>query len=187
MSTLSAIMMMAGVAVAGSVHAASPAAMGVLDQHALAFVKTPGRQVVDADLLAGEKYYTPQRFPKQAGLSMPDADLDAVTKSILLLESLEPPLPRVRYLVTYNVVSPPDYPDFQRELVEVTRFNMGPTLRLDLADSVPQNHQLKSFSLSHRNHPSLEMKRHWPDHRLQNKCQRFSCPLIYFLPAESKS
>ncbi|MBP6018329.1 MAG: hypothetical protein KA735_02460 [Burkholderiaceae bacterium] len=140
MSTLSAIMMMAGVAVAASAQAASPAAMGFLEQHALAFVKTPGRHLVDADLLDGEKYYTQQRFPKQAGLSRPDADLDAITKSILLLESLEPPLPRARYLVTYNLVSPPGYPDFMRELVEVTRFNMGPTLRLDLAGSVPPEH-----------------------------------------------
>lgn len=137
---LSAIMMVAGVVGVVPAQAAPPGALEFLDQHASAFVQTAGRQTVDTEQLEGDNYYTPQRFPQPAGVFMPDADLDAITKSILLLESVEPPLPRVRYLVTYNLVSPPDYPDFQQELVEVTRFNMGPRLRLDLADSVPPEH-----------------------------------------------
>lgn len=140
MIKLSAIALLTGALLAGPAHTAPTAALEFLDRHASAFVQTSGWQSVDSEQLAGDDYYTAQRFPQQGGVSMPDADLDAITKSILLLESQEPALPRVRYLVSYNLLASPEYPDLYQELIEVTRFNMGPSIRRDLADSIPAEH-----------------------------------------------
>ncbi|NYT66069.1 hypothetical protein H0A58_08815 [Alcaligenaceae bacterium] len=135
---LSAVMVMTGVLGGVTAQAKPPAAISqYLDRHASAFVQDPGRKIIDTSELEGDKYYSRQRFPDQSGMFMPDSTLDAITKSILVVESVEVPLPRVRYLVSYNFLSSPDDPDFSQQLVEVTRFNLGPVVRQDLAAYVP--------------------------------------------------
>lgn len=112
------------------------AALEYLDKHGWAFVQAGGHTQIDADTLEGDEYYNSQRFHSAAGISRPDADLDAITKSILLLESQEKPLLRVRYLVRYNLIAAPEHPDFQHELVEIIRFNLGPAIRQELIASI---------------------------------------------------
>lgn len=106
-----------------------------------AFMPGPGYAEVDVDALDGEAYYTPARFPDMAGsVFLPDADLAAPVRAMLLVESREGLLPHARYRVTYQLTSAADDPDLTRSYVEVTRFNLGPAFRESLLDSVPAEH-----------------------------------------------
>jgi len=106
-----------------------------IDQRFERFITAEGFIEENAAALTGERWYMPERFPHQALSSVlrPDADIDPVTKSVLLLESREVELPRIRYKITYRLeATSPDYPDVRHAYVEVTRFNLGPVIRDDL-------------------------------------------------------
>lgn len=126
----------AAIAVSGFAYAAvpPPEVFEFFEPHSSAFINAPGYTETDVETVDGSDYYTPERFPNQgSAISNPDSRLDAITRGILLFEGQEGVLPRVRYRVTYNLASPPMHPEFVQEYVEVTRFNMGPTIRKDLA------------------------------------------------------
>lgn len=102
-----------------------------------AYVGADAFMEMDAASLTGEGWYDPARFPQMgASAFQPDAMMDPVTRSILLVENMEGQLPHTRYRVTYRLaVASPDYPDVQYGYVEVTRFNMGPAIRQDVVAS----------------------------------------------------
>jgi len=107
------------------------------------FIQESGYTEVDPDSLMTEQYYSVERFPSMAGqasVRWPDADLDAMTRAVLILESQEADLSRVRYRLAYSMYAAPDMPDEQQALVEVTRYNLGPALRDDLAQYVATEH-----------------------------------------------
>lgn len=101
-------------------------------------------EVEPASLLAGD-WHDAARFPnhRASAMALPDADLHAVTKAILLLESAEPALLHARFRVTYRLgYASPEYPDVRHSYVEVARFNLGPARHADVvqnygADAAP--------------------------------------------------
>lgn len=115
-------------------------ALAGLEANALEFTGAQNYVAVDSDNLTGEHYYSAKNFPGAPNppqLSLPDADLDPLTRSIVILEANEPPLPHVRYRVTYSMDVSPDMPELQQAYAEVTRYNLGPSRRGDLLISVP--------------------------------------------------
>lgn len=112
-----------------------------LDANALAFIQAQGYTSVDSGALTGDRYYSKKIFPGapdgKEPIHLPDADLDPLTRSILLVESSEVPLPHVRYRITYNMEASADVPEAQQSYIEVTRYNIGPARRDDLLKYVP--------------------------------------------------
>ncbi len=112
-----------------------------LEANALSFTQAQGHAVVDAQALTDEHYYSKENFPGardgQESINLPDADLDPITRSILFLEAQEARLVHVRYRITYSMDASADVPEAQQGYVEVTRYNVGPSLRGDLLMSVP--------------------------------------------------
>lgn len=67
-----------------------------------------------------------------SGLARRDADITALEKALLLIDMAEPPLPRVRYAVRLSQRTEGHVPI---SLVEVHRFNLGPAIRAETAES----------------------------------------------------
>lgn len=101
------------------------------------YVQAEGFTEVDVTSMTGESWYTPARFPQMGTSALrPDADMDPVTKSVLLLESREAALPHTRYRITYRLEpAAPDYGDVRHAYIEVTRFNLGPTIHKDVVSA----------------------------------------------------
>ena len=105
------------------------------------YVNAKGFQAVKAERLEGDRYYTSVRFPKMGASAFhPDADLPAPVRALLLMDSHEGTLPHARYLISYQPTSEASKPDDTRDVVDITRFNLGPAVRADLVDSVPPEH-----------------------------------------------
>ncbi len=66
------------------------------------------------------------------GLARRDADITALEKALLLIDMAEPPLPRIRYAVRLSQRTEGHVP---LSLVEVHRFNLGPAIRAETAES----------------------------------------------------
>ncbi len=104
-----------------------------------AFIGVEGfTKIASSGLL--DDWYIPTRFPDQStdSIARPDTGINAATKALMLLESRESPLPHVRYLITYRLDNAPDFDGYANAYVEVTRFNLGPVRRVDVADSTPK-------------------------------------------------
>lgn len=118
-------------------------ALAELDTQAQAFVHASQYTEIDVDALAGDTYYSPQNFPNahgaQSSISLPDADLDPIARSVLLVEAYEAPVPHARYRIAYSMNVAPDHPESRDDYVEVTRYNLGPARRNDLKGYVPEN------------------------------------------------
>lgn len=135
--------------VAGLLWLAGPAAASQAYQQALAaleanareFIQAQGYVAVDPDTLTGDHYYSKDNFPGapngSASMRLPDADLDPITRAILLVDAREISLPHVRYRVAYSMNASSDVPEARQDYVEVTRYNVGPSRRNDLLASVP--------------------------------------------------
>ncbi|TKR56703.1 hypothetical protein D7I39_05085 [Allopusillimonas ginsengisoli] len=118
-------------------------AMAALQPSAEAFVTAPGYAMVDPEILIDDNYYSPQNFPgaeKRTSIFLPDANLDAVTRAILLLEAQETEVPRVRYRVTYSMHHDEDIAEAQQAYVDIRRYNLGPALREELIESIGAQH-----------------------------------------------
>lgn len=114
---------------------------GSLAQSLEHFVGAKGFRAVPLEKLEGNRYYTAARFPAMDTSAFhPDADLPAPVRALLMLDSHEGVLPHARYRVNYQPVSEASAPDNTRYFVEITRFNLGPAVRADLAGSVPAEH-----------------------------------------------
>lgn len=115
-------------------------ALAKLEVNALGFIQAQGHVPVDAEALTDDHYYSEENFPvtgSRQAVSLPDADLDPLTRSILLLEAREVGLPHVRYHITYSMDVSVDVPEAQQAYVEVARYNVGPSRRADLLTYVP--------------------------------------------------
>lgn len=110
-----------------------------LTQRYDAFVNADGFATIDPTEL-WQDWYTRARFPHQDThtFESPDAGINAATRALMLLEGEEPPLPHARYRITYRLDNAPDFGGYPNAYVEVTRFNLGPTIRADVADSTPK-------------------------------------------------
>src|SRR5699024_7315755 len=102
-----------------------------------AFITVSDYSEVDLAGFPGDDWYTPARFPGlgsgQSGVRRPDYDIDPVTRMVLMVAAHEKPLPHVRYRITYRLAAAPaPFHDVRHAYVEVTRFNLGPTLRREL-------------------------------------------------------
>lgn len=116
-------------------------ASGASAETAASYVKAQGFAAVQTEKLEGQRYYTVARFPRQsASAFLPDSNLAAPVRAMLLLDSYESPLPHARYLIDYQLSSEAANPDETRSFVEITRINLGPAVRADLASSVPPEH-----------------------------------------------
>lgn len=104
-----------------------------------AFVQIESFKPIDPATL-NEGFYSRQRFPDPDTTSVysVDADLNAATKALMLLDSREPTLPRVRYRITYRLNDTPYAPGYTTTYVEVTRFNVGPRLYAETVASTPK-------------------------------------------------
>lgn len=102
------------------------------------FAYTP--QSIEA--LTGPHYYSTSFFPESAQQSVfwPDSDLHALTRSMLIVEANETELPHVRYHINYSNYQDTEAPEITKEYVEITRYNLGPSLRADLLQSVDAEH-----------------------------------------------
>lgn len=111
----------------------SEQALAQFSVHAKRFVQEPGYTSKDVDTLIPAAYYSSANFPHApSAVGLPDADLDAVTRSVLLLESLESRLPHVRYQISYSIETAPDLPELRQDYVEIRRYNLGPARRADV-------------------------------------------------------
>ena len=117
-----------------------PEALQALEQRSTAFIGAAGFTEVDiTQSCTDEAFYTRQRFPQPSQTAVrPDADLDALTKAILLVDCAEGPLPHARYLIRYHLARVPHSGDAQREYVEVLRFNLGSLRYQDVIQYVDQ-------------------------------------------------
>lgn len=132
---LLAITMLGGVMALTSLAACAGDARG-------SFATAPGFTAMDPEKVGGDDYYSADRFPTSgASVFMPDADLAAPVRALLMLEADEAPLPHSRYLLSYDLHSDPDDPDHTRAQVEITRINLGEVFRKDAMQGVPIEHQ----------------------------------------------
>lgn len=114
-----------------------------LNQRYDAFVDTPGFTTIElTDFRPNwDDWYTHSRFPHEnprGHFAVPDAGINAATRALMLLESKEKPLPHARYRIIYRLDNAPDFGGYPNAYVEVTRFNLGPAIRADVADSTPK-------------------------------------------------
>lgn len=127
--------------VLGAAHAVvlSDAAGDKLTQRYDSFVDVAGfERVVPSVVL--DSWYTRKQFPDPDTTSACgiDAGINGATKALMLVDSQEPPLPHVRYRITYRLEEWPDLGGETGIFVEVTRFNLGPALRADVQATVPK-------------------------------------------------
>ena len=116
-------------------------ALAELETSALDFIQAQEYVTVDPDTLIDGDYYSQKNFPtdstRETSINLPDADLDPITRAMLLFESKEVSLPHARYRVTYSMNASTEVPEARHNYVEVTRYNLGPARRNDLLGSVP--------------------------------------------------
>lgn len=107
-----------------------------LDKAAQSFVSDNDYINQSVETLTGSQYYSEKTFPELSSNSTQtfhiDADLDALTRSLLILEAQEFELPHVRYHIHYSENTDTEIPELTHSYIEVTRYNLGPTLRNDL-------------------------------------------------------
>ena len=119
-------------------------ALARMEQAAQVFIAGNGFVEQSADELAGEHYYAERTFPSMASSAasvfLPDADLDGLTRAILLLEAQEAELPHVRYQINYSNNTDTEVPELKHDYIEVTRYNLGPARRVDVLQYVDAEH-----------------------------------------------
>lgn len=107
-----------------------------MDKTAQSFVFGNNYIEHSVETLIGPQYYSEQTFPEfltnSTQLFQLDADIDALTRSILIFAAQEINLPYVRYQVDYSVNTDTEIPGLKQDYIDVTRYNLGPTLRNDL-------------------------------------------------------
>lgn len=93
---------------------------------------------VDPETLEDANYYDTKRFPGMGNSAFhPDADLVAPVRAMLLVDAEETQVRHARYRVRYDLLPPTTDGDGATALVEVVRFNLGPTIRAELVAQDP--------------------------------------------------
>ncbi len=130
------LLALAGLA-CGANAAVLPQGDGRLERASEAFVAAAGFLTVDVDSLSNAAWYSAQRFRAQppTAVRQPDADLDALTKAMLMVEAREPALDRARYRISYSLLADAEVPENALAVVEVTRFNLAPAMRRQLIEN----------------------------------------------------
>lgn len=113
----------------------------LMHDQAQKFAQINGYQGIDPERLISDNYYS--NFTASAGVFAPDADIDALTRAILLVEAQEADLPHVRYLIKLNLHTDTEIPELTQRYIEVNRYNLGPSIHADLAESIPAEHVAK--------------------------------------------
>ena len=107
-----------------------------MDKAAQTFVSGNDYMHQSVEALTGSQYYSEKTFPEFSSSSTQafhiDAELDGLTRSILILEAQESELPHVRYQIHYSENTDTEIPELTHSYIEVTRYNLGPALRNDL-------------------------------------------------------
>lgn len=140
------LIVMAGLTLSWSLQAAEQGQRALIEQEQAAqtFMRHPGFIEQDIETLKGSQYYSttifPDYSPDSGQMFYPDAQLNALTQAILLVEAHEPALPHVRYKVEYSLNSLADHPRLRHEYLQVTRYNLGPARRDDLLQYVEADH-----------------------------------------------
>jgi hypothetical protein len=96
-----------------------------------AFIAAEGFTPIDRDYFWSKDWNGPHRFSRyngEHGIMLADYGLADAEKAILAIEALEPPLTHVRYKITSTGIPAKDDWLQPVRLVEVTRFNLAPTL-----------------------------------------------------------
>ncbi|MBI1418966.1 MAG: hypothetical protein GC146_17285 [Limimaricola sp.] len=96
------------------------------------FVTGDGFETIDPQSLLSDDWYSKARFPNapQDSVFPPDHAISSVVRAILMVEKEDKPLKSVRYRVTIRrVAASPEYPEAYTDLIEISRFNLGPVLR----------------------------------------------------------
>lgn len=108
----------------------------------LVFAHDRAYKPVDVSTLTENDYYSTALFPTIANssISLPDADLDPITRAVLLVEHLENKLPHTRYQIHYSINTSTEVPELKHDYLEINRYNLGPALREDLLLSIPKEH-----------------------------------------------
>ena len=102
-----------------------------LEQRIDAFVDAPGHERFDVDAMLDGDWYARFEGAGESALP-PDADLDPVTRGMLLFTSKEAPLDTARYRITRHQSSPGgDWSDVRHSYIEITRYNLAPALHRD--------------------------------------------------------
>lgn len=116
-------------------------AVNDMDDSADAFIQEKGYEVRATEPLTEDNYYTLNNFPKESSQSvfLPDADLDSLTRSILILEANENVLPHVRYQILYSKQTDSEIPELTQDYIEITRYNLGSSRRADLLQYLESN------------------------------------------------
>lgn len=133
---VTALVLLSGQAAANQVY---QQALAELEVNALEFIQARDYVMVDPETLTDSRYYSKENFPSAGSgtVSLPDADLDPITRAVLFFETQEVPLPHARYRITYSTNVSTEVPEAQQDYVEVTRYNVGPARRNDLLAFVP--------------------------------------------------
>lgn len=110
-----------------------------LEQNYDAFVGAESFERVGSATVS-DGFYSRQRFPDPDTTTARgvDAELNPVTKALMLVNSYEPALPRVRYRITFRLNETPNFGGYRTSNVEVTRFNLGPRLYAETVASTPK-------------------------------------------------
>ncbi len=105
-----------------------------MQQAAKAFVQEKGYVARPVEALTADQYYSTRLFPNanNQSISLPDVSLDALTRAVLIVEANELDLPHVRYHINYSIYSDLETPDLKQDYIEITRYNLGPSRRLDV-------------------------------------------------------
>lgn len=117
----------------GAVHAVvlPPAVAKAQEQRIDGFVDAPGYERLDVQAMLDEDWYGRFERDPQSALP-PDADLDPVTRGMLLFASEEAPLDTARYRITRHQGSlGGDWSDVRHSYIEITRYNLAPGLHRD--------------------------------------------------------
>lgn len=99
-----------------------------LEQRVDAFVDAPGYARFDVDALLDDDWYG--RFDRAGQSALPpDADLDPVTRGMLLFTRQEATLETARYRITrHQRALDGDWSDVRHAYIEITRYNLAPGL-----------------------------------------------------------
>lgn len=129
-------------AILGGALAMATSLTACADSGTPGFVAATGYKAVDPQSLTGDAYYSSERFPDAgASVFLPDADLAAPVRAMLMVEAYEGELPHARYRITYQLSSAADNPDQTSSEVEITRINLGTVFREDAMQGIPVEHQ----------------------------------------------
>lgn len=96
------------------------------------FVARDGFTTIDPQSFRTDDWYSKERFPnaRRDSIYRPGHNISSVVHAILAVEKEDQPLRSVRYRITIRrIAASADYPGVYTDLIEISRFNLGPVRR----------------------------------------------------------